>query len=403
MRCLLLAFGFLVFTSNIRAQQIMSGVQSGGRPLLVNGDMAVLEGGEFRKDLECIVTPARPVLGFDLKFHTGFDVSVPMKELEGNGDMLNILFRVTPKDMGDPVYFSQQIRVPAIHESKGTATLNGLFDLGEGIYQVDWLMHDYTGRYCSSFWETDAVLLPKDKQVALMLPARAIRRAENEEFQPEPPVQRSPEAPLNVKVLMNFAPQRRDSASVDTLDTMALVSILRNISRNPRIGKFTLVAFNIQEQRVLYRQDSSDHIDFPSMGKALKTLSLGTVDLHRLERKNGDTEFLSGLIRNETNDQTNPDGLIFIGPKALIDSSVPQDDLKQVGDLEYPVFYMNYALDPAATPWKDAISRTVKFFKGREYTISGPRDLWNAVAEVVSRMAKSKQSHVPGSAPTGQP
>jgi hypothetical protein len=385
----------------------MSGPQNGTPPLLLVGDRAVLEAGEPRKDLECLVTPEKARLGFDLRFHSGYAVTVPLRELEGPGDLLTILFRVTPirRAAGvaaEPVYFSQQIRVPEIRDARGDTTLNGAFDLGEGSYHLDWMMHDYAGRICSSFWDVDAALAQKDRQVTVALPPQAIRSAEDEQFQPEPPVTRSSEAPLNVKVLINFAPERPDSTALDPVDRAALVSILRTISRNSKIGRFALVAFNIQEQRILYRQDSSDHIDFPEMGKALKSLNLGTIDLHRLERKNGEAEFLASLIKSETSSEaTKPDGLIFVGPKAFLESGVPQDDLKQVGELDYPVFYMNYALDPVLTPWKDAISRTVKFFKGREYTISGPRELWNAVSEAVARMAKSKQMKGSSGSPTG--
>jgi hypothetical protein len=54
------------------------------------------------------------------------------------------------------------------------------------------------------------------------------------------------------------------------------------------------------------------------------------------------------------------------------------------------VFYMNYNLDPQANPWKDAISHTVKYFRGTEYTISRPRDLWFAVSDLVTRVVKSR-------------
>ncbi len=401
MRYFSLAVGLLWIGVFSEAQDILKGPQGGGRPLLLPGDLAILESGEPRKDLDCVVTPEKPRLGFDLAFHTGYSVTMPLKEIEGPGDMLTILFRVTPKSGGEPVYFSQQIRVPEIREPRGDASLGGAFDLGEGSYHVDWLMHDYTGRFCAQYWDVDAALSQKDRQVSVAVPPRTVRRAEDEQFQPEPPVERSVDTLLSVKILMNFAPEQRESVSVDPVDKAALVSILRNLARNPKVGRFSLVAFNIQEQRVLYRQDASDHIDFPEMGKALKTLNLGTINLHLLEKKNGDTEFLSSLIKAETMDSAKPDGLIFIGPKTHLDASVPQDDLKQVGDLDYPVFYMNYTLDPMGTPWKDAISRAVKFFKGREYTISGPRDLWNAVGEVVSRIAKSKQMKSPGTVPTG--
>jgi hypothetical protein len=66
--------------------------------------------------------------------------------------------------------------------------------------------------------------------------------------------------------------------------------------------------------------------------------------------------------------------------------------LKEAGGVDFPVFYMNYNLNPQAVPWKDAISHTVKFFRGTEYTISRPRDLWFAVSEMVSRIVKSRNA-----------
>jgi len=205
---------------------------------------------------------------------------------------------------------------------------------------------------------------------------------------------------LSVKVLINFAPQNSRSATLQPLDTNALVSILRNISRDPRIARFSLVAFNLQEQRVIYRQDNADRIDFPALGEALASINLGTVDLRRLANKNGDTDFLTHLIVEETAAAAAPDALVFAGPKALLDGNIPQESLKQVGELHYPIFYMNYNLYPQATPWNDTISKAVKFFKGYEYTISKPRDLWFAVTEMVTRISKSKQIRRAGMSPS---
>src|SRR5580658_9603515 len=60
----------------------------GPHPILMPGDMAVLDSGEGRKDLMCTVTPEKPLLGFDLKFHAGFSIDIPMRELEGPGNTL---------------------------------------------------------------------------------------------------------------------------------------------------------------------------------------------------------------------------------------------------------------------------------------------------------------------------
>lgn len=375
------------------AQTMMNAGPNGAGPRIFNTDLAVLEAGDPRSDLPCTVTPAKPALGFDLKFHTGYDVSVPLKDLAGSENLLTILFRVAPQDKSTlPVYFIQRVRVPPIEEdARGDAVLQGMFDVGEGSYHVDWLMRDRAERVCSSYWDSQAELGPKEKGIALSIPSESIQRTDGEQFREEPPIERvSNEPGLNVKVLVNFAPQNYLSAALRPIDTAALVSILRQIARDPHISKFSLVAFNMQEQRIIYRQESANRIDFPALGEALDTVSLGTVDLKRLSQKHGDTDFLSDLIKTEIGGADHPDALIFAGPKVMLDSNIPSDSLKEVGEVEYPVFYMNYNLNPQAVPWRDSISRAVKFFKGTEFTISRPRDLWVAVNEMVSRIVRLK-------------
>jgi hypothetical protein len=391
----LLVTSLFICASSKASGQSLIGSSSDGPIRILYTDQAVLEAGEPRKDLPCSVISAKPVLGFDLRYHSGYEVSVPLRELAGSEGILTMLFRVTPVEpAGNPVYMSHRMRVPAIEQDAGgDAYLTGGFDLGEGKYKVEWLMRDRTERVCASFWEVEAALPPKDKQMAMSLAPGAIHAIDREQFKDEPPVIRTQDdPPLNVKILINFAPQNARSASLQPLDTNALVSILRNISREPRVGRFTLVAFNLHEQRVIYRQDNSDKIDFPALGEALNSLSLGTIDLKRLVQKNGDTAFLTSLIRQEASGNVvEPDALVFAGPKALLEENVPQDTLREIGELNYPVFYMNYNLYPQAVPWNDTISKAVKFLKGYEYTISKPRDLWFAVTEMVSKIAKTKE------------
>ena len=398
-RLALIPLAAVLLSVELGAQSQLAGTGGGGLHMM-NGDLAVLEAQDVRKDLPCTVTPVKPVLGFDLRFHASYEVNVPLKDLAGTENKLTIIFRVTPDNhKDDPVYFVQHVHVPSIEEdAKGDATLGGIFDLGEGNYHVDWLMRDRSERVCSFYWDSEASLPAKDKQIALEMAPGAVRHTQDEQFIDDPPVERAPStgAPLNIKVLVNFAPQNYDSPALRPMDTVALVSILRRISREPKFGKFSLVAFNIQEQRVLYRQSSSERIDFPALGHALESMKLGTVDMKRLAQKHGDTDFLTDLIKKEMSAPDHPDALVFAGPKIMLDSAVPQETLTPIAsDVDYPVFYMNYILNPSATPWKDSISRAVKVFRGTEYTISRPRDLWYSVTEMVSRIVKSNHSHAP--------
>ncbi len=388
---------FLAVPLEAKAQTVLQGSGSDGKVRMLPSDWAILELREPRNDLACTVTPAKTAaLGFDMRFHAGYEVSIPLKELAGSDNVLTMLFRVTPETRKDePNYFVQRVRVPEIEQDAGgNAYLQGAFDTGEGRYHVDWLMRDRTDRVCSSYWDVDAILAAKDKQLAVVLAPGAVEAADSQPFKDEPPVERTQGEPsLNVKILVNFAPPDAHSATLQPLDTLALVSILRTIAREPRIGKFSLIAFNLQEEKVVYRQENADQIDFPALGEALQGLHLGTVDLKRLSQKNGETEFLSSLIQQEVGSGSDhPDALIFAGPKALLDENVSRDSLKDVGEVEYPVFYMNYNSQPQAVPWRDSIGRAVKFFRGYEFTITRPRDLWAAMSDMVAKIVKFRST-----------
>jgi len=81
---------------------------SGGAARPLFSDAAVLEHDETRKDLPCTVNSTKPSLGFDLKYHSGYEVTVPLKELAGGLNQLTMVFRVVPAARPQaPVYFSQ--------------------------------------------------------------------------------------------------------------------------------------------------------------------------------------------------------------------------------------------------------------------------------------------------------
>ena len=395
---------FVLFGGSTSAQVLLKPTQPGEPVILMPSDATILDAGQDRKDLPCTVTQRKPDLGFDLRFHAGFDVTIPLAELAGEGQLLTVIFRVTPEDARATANFVQHFTVPVINDdAKGDASLQGVIDLGEGKYHVDWLMRDHDERVCASSWDVDASLSPKDRPIALFLSRNRVEQTQAEPFFNEPSVEvpRAKEDNLNVKLLVNFAPQNSVSAALQRSDTDALVSILKAIERDPRVTHVSLVAFNMSEGRVVYRQESGDQIDFPALGKALRQMKLGTVNVQKLSQKHSETEFLESLITKEVTPAEHTDAVIFAGPKAMLDANVPQEDLRRIGDVECPVFYMNYTLDPQATPWKDSISHAIRSFKGTEYTISRPRDLWFSTVEMFSRIVRSKRERAISALATG--
>ena len=105
----MLVCAWMVASTCLSAQVLMPPSGPGGGVSLFTSDAAILEAREIRKDVPCSVSPVKPILGFDLKFHAGYDVSVPLKDLAGSDNHLTMVFRVAPDQKpDDAVYFSQR-------------------------------------------------------------------------------------------------------------------------------------------------------------------------------------------------------------------------------------------------------------------------------------------------------
>src|SRR5579863_7743479 len=86
--------GLIANPGRLSPQILIRGSAFGGAVQLIGNDAAVLDTAESKKDLPCTVTPVKPILGFDLRFHSEYQITIPLKELSGNGDTLTIVFRV---------------------------------------------------------------------------------------------------------------------------------------------------------------------------------------------------------------------------------------------------------------------------------------------------------------------
>lgn len=207
-----LIFAFvLVLSPTASAQSLLHNADSLSEINLLPGDAAVLEMEEVKKDLPCVVTPVKPVMGFDLRFHAGYEISIPLKELASSGQTLTVVFSVIPTAAKDSArYFSQKFTVPELPEDAGGKTmLEGGFDVGEGNYHVRWLMRDHMERVCSLNWDVSAALNGRDQEMKMTITANGVEAAEPEFFKPEPPVIRNPGGePLKVKS-WSIMPHRR--------------------------------------------------------------------------------------------------------------------------------------------------------------------------------------------------
>jgi hypothetical protein len=134
-------------------------------PVFSQDILAAFASTERLTGLSCSVVISKPTLGLDLKFHSLYQISVPIQELEGNGNTLVVLLKITARAQADqPVYLQQHFPVPAFDEhASGQAAIAGGFDTGAGSYHLDLLIHDRQGRLCSMAQDVNAALPPRTR------------------------------------------------------------------------------------------------------------------------------------------------------------------------------------------------------------------------------------------------
>src|ERR1700691_1274101 len=105
-----------------------------------------------RLGLSCTVIADPPMLGFDLRFHSGYRDTFQIKTLAAAGGWLQAVILFTPAAPGSKtVVLRQRFTIPDVPlDAKGEVTLSGGFDLGPGRYRVDWMIRDANERVCSS-------------------------------------------------------------------------------------------------------------------------------------------------------------------------------------------------------------------------------------------------------------
>jgi hypothetical protein len=364
----------------------MAGMDSGASRLFPS-DAAVLELREVTRSLPCAVTPARTELGFDLVFHAGHTVRVQLRDLAGDGGVLTSIFRVTPA--GDPnnaVYFEQKWRLPPVPANAGgAAALDASFIVGEGDYQVDWLLRDRNERVCSAFWKISARVPIKDGQIVAGLRPGAVAASGGESYADQEAARSDPAQRLSVTVLLNVGPDIAGGASISRAQSDALLSILRGILREPRIGEISITAFNLEQRRVIFEQEDIRQINFASLKKAMDALTLGTVSISQLAEKDAEARFLIRLAAEKA-ERKRSDALIFVGPKTMDETGMTREVLKQLGDPRSPVFYLTYMPAPESNPWRDLIGSAVRHWRGREFSITRPVDLISAWSKIMLQL-----------------
>jgi hypothetical protein len=392
-----LALIAMLFLSGVLSRAAPS--QSILNPARLRRFLPMLDPDPNDRQLQCGVTPLKPVLNYSFRFQAGYVVRVPMNQYQGSGHALAILIRITPDGSGEPVYLGNHFMLPNVPKTKVEAEFGGAYLLGEGGYSMKWMMTDDAGRVSRKSWHVDVRRNRGEREVKVAMPRGAVwslsmrgapggnqgwNHNQGGNQAGKPATDDAP--PLRLTVLMHAAPMFPRRTRMRPADTMTLLSSLSSLLERVPARSVRLVVFNLDQQKELYRKDGFTLDSLDQVFSSINSMELGLVDVETLQNRQGHVDLIADMVNQEVRATEPSDLVIFLGPMARYEDKVPRQSLEKASGplprffyFQVRPFFRGGAL-PSVLP--DTINSAISRLNGKVVVIHTPGEFAKAITRL---------------------
>jgi len=343
--------------------------------------------------LKCWLERWGPGLDFAFRFVTDYVTNCQLSQFGGKKDVLVTYVRVTPEGKS-PVLFGSVSRIPEISPEmkvaiggnirnlKNDLSLSGAFALGEGKYLFELLLEDEQNRTFRKHWTIRVAAHRSERGVALAIKPLTIESIEQTPWQA---ASSERGGNLSLTILVNAAPMNPFHSRLRAWDRAFLLETIYSVLRETPHKSVHLVAFNLDQQRELFRSDEFDRAAFQELSRALTQTELSSVSVKAL-KKLGSPDFLVVLANQELSAERS-DAIIFLGPTNPMGAKITEGALSEKKAGSPPFFYFEYY------PWygadfPDSISWLVKSVGGRVFLVHSPTQLDDSIGKMLAQLKK---------------
>jgi hypothetical protein len=165
-----------------------------------------------------------------------------------------------------------------------------------------------------------------------------------------PTADRHPDAvaPMRLTILLDAAPLSGggNRSSLSSSDQVFLLGALSALLERVPATYVRLVAFNLEQQKELFRQEGFTLDSLDEVAGALDQLQLAKVDYQALQFPTGYLDLLAGLINRELRAVPLADAVIFLGPRERFHEKLPADALDKSPSVSQRFFFLPYQAPP---------------------------------------------------------
>ncbi len=342
------------------------------------------------KQLSCHVQTFPAALNFAFRFEIRYIVDCPLAQFEGRPSPIVSYVRVKPRGSA-PVILGERFQLPTIPPKRGAdfrwnrfheqAEWSGVFTVGEGEYPVDLLVMDDRERFFRKSWREKAEAHGKERMVKVAMNPNTAASASVLFWSDNPEAR---EKGPRIDVLLDAAPVFPKALSLRAWDRAFLLNSLSSLLRTLHPDSVGLTAFNLDQQREIFRDENFTRHSFRKLFRSLQDLELGTVSYRNLART-GWSELLTNLVSTEMKREDPPEAVIFLGPSARVLDKLPREMLSACESTSRPIFYFKFSALPG-NEFPDAIHHLTNTCHGTVFTLRNAGDFAEAIAKVQRRI-----------------
>ena len=343
----------------------------------------ILDNAPLKNSLPCnIHLPKKTHLDFMFRYTSGFWIECRLGLIQPGMRLLGLV-RITPRD-SQPVLMIKVFDIPqprySISLHNLTVQMSGGFSLGPGKYLLEVVLFDQHGHSCREQRKLKTGEDKVSKIAPLALGPGVVA----------PPFKARwdgalANSGLRVTVLLHaYSPGR---PRISALDRAYLLQSLTALLGQVPCQSVKLIAFNLDRQEEVFREDSFDADGFVRLERALEQMELATIPYQALMHGSW-AKFLVDMTRKEATLKRPPDAVIFLGAWGSHEwDKLPTDTASSFEGSDTHFFYFEYFEPAQLGHGKDGLERLIKELHGSAFVVWSPETLAQAIKRMLAQMS----------------
>jgi hypothetical protein len=347
----------------------------------------LFDGKPSGQPLRCSIHQTPVVLDFLFRFDAGYMVDCRLRQFKPGASLVSYL-KIQPQE-GPPVLLGDSFEIPPVSAEMVAKLgqrkvndleieLSGAYALGEGKYTIDLILIDDQSRSIRKRWNIETIQKRPDQSIPFALQPNTADSLVASSWQGN-----HTGNGVRLTVLLHATPMNPKRSKLYAWDRAFLLQSLTSLLKQTPYQSVRVIAFNLDQQQEIFRQDDFDAEGFSKLATVLRTLELGTVSYKAMQKQSWAGPLVR-LTEEEVSSKNPSDAVIFLGPTTHFMDKVSLETMKSAKDGPHFFYFEYYPWNGSQFP--DSIDHMTHDLHGTVFRIHSADQLAQAIQKMLGQI-----------------